>query len=102
MAYSMVDRPSSHLPPFLTSPTGTSTPIDEQQVESFVQLVRSDHDGICQMLTDLSIYGVSADHQAVIAAGVSRLLELGEAHLASWLVDMLTISLDPESKSQNP
>jgi hypothetical protein len=94
MAHSIASSPLSHLPPFLTSPSGTSAPIDERQIESFVQLVRSDHNGICQMLTDLSIYGVSAYHQAIITAGLDRLLELGEIHLATWLVDMLNISLN--------
>lgn len=78
----------------MNSPNVTHSSIDDQQVESFVQFVRSDHSGICQMLTALSIYGMSSSDQAVITAGVSRLMELGETSLANWLVDMLCISVD--------
>ncbi|MCS6814085.1 MAG: hypothetical protein NZ772_11050 [Cyanobacteria bacterium] len=78
----------------MNSPNVTHPSVDDQQVESFVQFVRSDHSGICQMLTALSIYGATSTDQAVITAGVSRLRELGETSLANWLVDMLCISLD--------
>ncbi len=78
------------------APCAINGAIDQHHVESFVQLVRCDHTGICQLLTDLSIHGVSPYHQAVINAGVLRLLELGDAHLAAWLTDMLAISSSSE------
>ncbi len=77
-------------------PCVTNGTIDQHHVESFVELVRSDYTGICQLLTDLSIHGVSPYHQAVINAGILRLLELGDAHLAAWLTDMLAISSSSE------